>query len=605
MCYFRLIPKTKLLLKSLTVFFLIFLLVSPPKANCQGAKPDDRYWAKKLSDQEDKHNENFHLLRSVLEQLDSTASFNLLEQIDNASGSKNPYFIARYNCLKAKTLVRFNPPDPYYASNYSSVMKQAATQLLEEAMHQAYVTDDDYLTAFVSYQYGFYMKAFEYSSKAVMYLMYNIELCEKNQVQVHPDRYFSLGELLWKIREYKKCIEYTKKGISLVKPNSGDDQNLKMMGYNTLGLAYHRMADYDSAKYYYQEALSLASKITHTTFGEIWNGIIAANMAQIDFKFGNYKNALSAFGKDYHTNKKYEYYGDAANSLQWAAKTNLALKNETIALNQIKESILLLQKLPTAYTYRMNAYETASQIFKALDNSDSALYYSGKYSFLKDSLDRVFYQSSIDIAQLRLANEQYRYKTQNLERRKNDQIQKRNLIIGAIIFSSTLLLIIINGQRRKSKYQRDLEHSEKVRIEGEMAAARTQMEMFRKSIIEKSSVIERLQSQVKNKERTQQEQDLIASLANQTILTDEDWTKFKVVFEKIHPGIFSKIMGQFDGITQAELRMGALILLHLTTKQIAAVLGISPNSVIKTKQRLRQRFGLESAQEIEGFIATL
>jgi len=39
--------------------------------------------------------------------------------------------------------------------------------------------------------------------------------------------------------------------------------------------------------------------------------------------------------------------------------------------------------------------------------------------------------------------------------------------------------------------------------------------------------------------------------------------------------------------------MAALTRLQLNTKQMADVLGISPNSVIKTKQRLRQRFNLD------------
>jgi DNA-binding CsgD family transcriptional regulator len=51
--------------------------------------------------------------------------------------------------------------------------------------------------------------------------------------------------------------------------------------------------------------------------------------------------------------------------------------------------------------------------------------------------------------------------------------------------------------------------------------------------------------------------------------------------------------------------MAALTLLHLTTKQMAAVLGISPNSVIKAKQRMRQRFNLQNDHEVESFIVSL
>ena len=62
---------------------------------------------------------------------------------------------------------------------------------------------------------------------------------------------------------------------------------------------------------------------------------------------------------------------------------------------------------------------------------------------------------------------------------------------------------------------------------------------------------------------------------------------------------------QASDVTLAEQRMAALTRLHLTTKQMAAVLGISPNSVIKAKQRLRQRFNLETDLDVEAFLDTL
>lgn len=605
MCYFRLILKTKLILKSLTVFLLIFFVAYQPAAHCQETNLDPKEWAKKLADPADFKNDAYYSIGILMVKMDSITVFNFLDKLRSESDQKSAYFLARYKCLKAKNLLNFNPPNPGFSSNYKEDIKKEVARLLEEAMYHSYITDDDYLTAFVSYIYGDAMKAFDYTGKAVMYLMYSAELYEKVQLTGQFGNYFALGELLWKIREYEKCIQYTKTAMSVLTPDFAAKKKFEMMCNNTIGLAYHRMGQFDSANYFYQEGLKLASELEDQVSGKVWKGIISGNMAQIDYVNQKYTTALPSFEMDYNTNKEYGYYGDAANSLQWAAKTNLALGNKEIALQQIRESFQLLEKWPTAHNYRQNAYQTAAEIFKSLHNTDSTLYYSGKYNFLHDSLERVIYLSSLDISQLRLRNEKNRYDIQNLERRKNGQIQKRNFIIIGIVLSSAIILLLINRQRQRSKYQRDLEHSEKVRLESEMEAAKMQMSMFTNSIVEKSGMIEKLQSQVKDKEQTHQEQQLIADLANQTILTDDDWTKFKIVFEKIHPGLFNKIITQFDDITQAELRMGALILLHLNTKQMATVLGISPNSVIKTKQRLRQRFGLESAAEIQEFIASL
>jgi DNA-binding CsgD family transcriptional regulator len=129
--------------------------------------------------------------------------------------------------------------------------------------------------------------------------------------------------------------------------------------------------------------------------------------------------------------------------------------------------------------------------------------------------------------------------------------------------------------------------------------------MFTKSIIEKTSLIEKLESQMKNKYMSEERQQLIEEISGQSILTEDDWLKFKTLFEKLYPDFFNQINKQVKNITQAEQRLAALTLLHLTTKQMAAVLGISPNSVIKAKQRLRQRFEFQTDQQVEEFMESI
>jgi DNA-binding CsgD family transcriptional regulator len=170
----------------------------------------------------------------------------------------------------------------------------------------------------------------------------------------------------------------------------------------------------------------------------------------------------------------------------------------------------------------------------------------------------------------------------------------------------------VNRQRLKEKIKTEkaeqeklLMEQEKLLMEQEISSAKEQMRMFTDHIIEKTNLIEKLELQVKNKEVSSEQHLMILELSQQTILTEEDWLKFKTLFEKIYPGFFTKLKEQVSDITLAEQRMAALTRLHLTTKQMAAVLGISPNSVIKAKQRLRQRFNFQTDFHVEEFLARL
>ena len=58
-------------------------------------------------------------------------------------------------------------------------------------------------------------------------------------------------------------------------------------------------------------------------------------------------------------------------------------------------------------------------------------------------------------------------------------------------------------------------------------------------------------------------------------------------------------------ITEAECRIAALIRLHLNTKQMAAMLGISTDSVYKIKQRLRKQLPLNNDVTIETYLTKI
>jgi tetratricopeptide (TPR) repeat protein/DNA-binding CsgD family transcriptional regulator len=600
--------KKQRILKTLTAFIFTILFIHGT-AVCQYADLNPKELAKKLSDPTDQKNETAISIYNSLSRLDSVKSFDFLDKLGKRSSTTNHYFLARYNCLRAEVTRIFTPSDPVSTSFKKDSIKRKITTLLDEAMRQAYIVDDDHLAAYVSSVYGSIMGNLGNTEKALMYLMYGAELYDKVHLHGEMATYLILGETLWKVREYEKSIYYTKIAIVLITDShKGSPESRKfsiVMCNNTVGLAFHRMGFYDSAFFYYEKSIKLSSELSDRRAGKVWHCIVSGNMAQIDFAQGKYSLALPLFVTDYQSSKENAFYDDAGNSLQWAAKTNLALGNKAEALQQIRESFTLLKKWPNPANYFQNAYLTASHIFKALGNDDSAYYYSGKYNMLHDSLEKSIYQSSISVSQLRLNNEKDRYNIQQLEQEKTDQLQKRNYIIALILLVAAIVLLLINRQRQKLKHKVQMDLAEKIKIQGEMESARTQLKMFTQNIVEKSNFIEKLESQISNKMATSEEKELIEDLSHQTILTEEDWLNFKMLFEKMHPDFFSKINKQVDNITQAEQRMAALTLLHLTTKQMAAVLGISPNSVIKARQRLRQRLNLQTDQQAEEFINKL
>ena len=587
------------------VLFSFFAVISSAAVAQTVALPVNE-WAKKLADPSDKKNEVVIKLNSLLIQFDSASAFNFLTQLRKQPDANGNYFLARYYCVQVSVQLYFNHLSPVSASFKKEQIKLEIKKLLSKAMQIAYETNDDYLTAMVSGKYGNYMYVLEETDLAVMYMMYSAELYDKINLAAPFGNYVILGEMLWRVREYEKSIKYSEKAINVLNTsNSEFKDSYTMTCNNTIALAYHRRGQYDSAFVYYRKALEVEKKINNL----LWKGIISGNMAQIYFAQENYTAALPLFDLDYNISKEKEIYDNAANSLQWAAKTNLALGDRVIALKQVREAFGLLQKLPSP-NYLQNAYNTASEIFKSMGNNDSAYYYAGKYTKLHDSLERTIYQSSISISKLRLNEEKNRYGIGKLQREKEEMVQQRNFIIAGILFLAVIALLLINRQRIKVKYQQELTRQENLRIQQEnlriqqeMESATVQLKMFTENIIEKTNLVEKLEQQLNIKTMSKEEQQLISQLSQQTILTEENWDKFKFLFEKIFPLFFQRLKNAATDITVAEQRMAALTRLQLTTRQMASMLGISVDSVHKTRQRLRKRFNLGADAYLEEYIA--
>ena len=583
--------------------FIIAFILSNQFLPAQTADLDPGKWAVELSKKDRNTYDSLFSLAVRLEKVDSIKAFQFLDELAEKGRSKGDHFQALFNCLKAR-IIYFKSYWEFYRNRPTSVnldlIKQQLMRLYSSAIDIAYREEDDMLVAYVSYSYGSVIILFGEVGLSVMYAKNGIDLFEKLAYEVLPAQYQFLAELLYRVREYNESIRYGKKAIIAWQNSPNEFKPFTVSSMNTVALGYHRQQVYDSALIFYNRALDLAKQIKDT----VWTGIVSGNIGQIFYAQGKYDTAYALLKGDYNASKAKGLFDNAGNSLQWAARTNLALGNKATALAEVREAFQLLKQWPDA-NYLRNAYYTSTQIFREMGNYDSAFYYNNLYSKINDSLEKVVATSSLAISKAKLNDETSRYNIQNLNKEKRSQLLLRNIIIAAIVVLSFVVVLTVNRQRLKEKLKTEKAEQEKLRMEQEVASAKEQLKMFTENLVEKTNLIEKLESQAKGKQATSEQQAIISELSRQTILTEDDWNKFRSLFEKIYPGFFVNLQEKVSDITIAELRMAALTRLHLSTNQIASILGISVNSVYKTKQRLRQRLDIDPETDIEEAVAKM
>ena len=591
------------------ILYLIVFLQTSIITSAQrklGLEPDN--WATLLSKGPLNEVNSLGSLTNLLVEADSLRAFRFLDSLEASDNAKGYDFRISFCMVKADFLYKkFAGYDKYKdrRSNELQPIKEQMMKLYVEALDAAYHTEVDLTIGWVSFYSARRMRTFGETGWAVMYEKSGVDLFEKVGYPIEPPVYTELAELLYQVREYDECIIYAKKGISAWK-TAGYEQGYKdaykykIKALNTIGLTFYQKNQHDSADAYYQQALQLAKENKDT----LLIGMVLGNIGRIIYPQNKFDSAWLLFKTDYQNSMADSIYDNAANASAWAARADLARGNKAAALGEARESFRLLRLWPRG-TYLRDTYYTLMQVFRAMNNYDSAFYYNDRYTALNDSLEKEVATSSLAISKARLNDEVSRFNIEKLNKEKRTQIVIRNFIIAGIVLLSFLVLLILNRNRLKTKMKMQGIEKEKKLMEQEVASAQTQLKMFTENIIEKTNLVEKLEQELKGKEASAGHQAIITELSQQTILTEDDWLKFKTLFEKTHPGFFTKLKEQANDITFAEQRMAALTRLHLTTKQMAAVLGISSNSVIKAKQRLRQRFNFETDFQVEEFLTKL
>jgi tetratricopeptide (TPR) repeat protein len=582
-----------LLFKTPYLLFILFVLLQTNSAVfAQNKSLPLNEWVKSLDADDDTLNKSFNEIVNILQRTDTAIVFRTLNELEKKGASARPYFQVRIKHLRATMLWKIR----------DKAAKDSIKQLMKSALQLAYAINDEYLIATVSWWYGETMFFCNQIELSTMYCLNAVEILDKKGITAESHQYQFLGELFYLTRDLDKGIYYIRRSIKNEKDTSRDARINTMSRWNTIGLCWQKIGNYDSAFHYYDVAMQMANALNY----EVWKGIISGNKGYSYFLQKKYDIAKPLLEFDYRTSKQHGEIANAAHALHLIARINLIQGKKDSALLQVKEALRMLQQQPQPMPHFLrDVFYATADVYRVLGNSDSFYHYSQLYNNLHDSIERSVANSRLEIARLRLDNQSNVTEIRELQKEKDAKTQERNYIIAAIVFAAIVGLLILNRQRLKSRFQRQLADQQKVAAEKELTAAKEQLDMFTQSIIEKTSVIEQLEQQVATKPFTDEQQQLASELSRQTILTEEDWEKFKTLFEKIYPGFFLKLKEMVPDITVAEKRMAALIRLHLNTKQMASMLGISTDSVYKNRQRLRKRLQLDDELATETYLTKI
>ncbi len=430
------------------------------------------------------------------------------------------------------------------------------------------------------------------TSQSFVYLFQALHMYEQlNNVAGKARVYGSIGHVYEKSQMYDSALWYQKKALdfSIIQSDTSDLAEI----HDNLGSIYEDLGKYDDAHKHFQIALYLNEAVGNSAAAII----NINNVGDIYRKKRQFESAL--------------IYTRRALKMSESAGLKYQIKSACRDLSKIYDDLHLYD---SAFYYLSRSYEITDEIFTERIASEIART-QGLYE---------------------LEQKQQRITLLEKERRFN-----RSLMILSTIAASFILVLgglILYQQRSKNNKTRKLltaeaqlaktalentklnEQKLKTELENKyLKEEQLQQELELKSksltksalhMIQKNEFLHELRTKLKDIKKGDEETQkkkikrLIKSI-DYNFNIDDDWQEFEQVFQQVHSDFFVKLNQMYPDLSPSEVRLCAMIRLNLHSKDMAAIMGISNDSLRIARYRLRKKLGLSKGANLYAFIVNI
>ncbi len=408
-----------------------------------------------------------------------------------------------------------------------------------------------------------FRNAISFNEKALaIYRLYN-------DVHYEASVLNDLGIMYMKLFEEQKAIDYYNKSIERNK--IANVKSLEAATYGNIGAAYIQLKDYTEAIKYLNKSINLSKTINANR-----------RIAIVEVKLANaYLEMKQPIKTIKHANNAKKY----------------TIKNENINIEASAEKYLSLAN-------------------EALGNFEKSLTYHKKFKLLNDSI--VNKEKIIKIEELRakfdlkakeseIALQEKEIKNLNIQA-KNDRLTKTLYGIGMFSFFTISGLFYFGFKQRIKRNKIEREKQEEI-YKQEIEFKKKELTSQTLHLVQKNTFIQELRE---NLEKIKNSPDLfkvefrrLVMLLKKESAEDKDWEVFKSYFSEVHNNFDLKLKNIYANITEKEIRLASFLRMNLSTKEIASMLNVLPDSILKSKYRLKKKLNLEKNVDLNAFLNNL
>ncbi|MBX2846254.1 MAG: tetratricopeptide repeat protein [Saprospiraceae bacterium] len=468
----------------------------------------------------------------------------------------------------------------------------AALHITEDNIERAATVDSMYWGTMYDFK-GQVLTSMGKNKLALQALYKSIEILEGTGKKIRiADAYAHLADAESALENYDEAITFYKKALPIYEKYN--DKFYQSAIWGALGNAYNEKNDLELADAALEKAVELSEEIKQSIIQANalrTQGIVARKKKQYTTSSALLEKALAIQQKD-------DLKADAVSTQIELARTFVEQNKPDDALPILDSVIEVSQQedyklsLKTAYEIRAQAYERLNRHQAASEDHKAFI---AVQNILLEENKRAEIEEQRALFDLEQKEKQITFQENEIqlleEREKVSRLQK--FLLGLGILLTTFILgssVYLARQRNKQSKM------EKEKALLELESKQRELTTHALHVAQKNELLTTLKEQI-NGMASRPEISGILRQIDQTLESDDDWERFRNYFESVHKDFAKNVKARFTDITQNELRLMALIKMNLSTKEMANILNVTPDSVKKARYRLRKKMGISYEEQ--------
>ena len=420
----------------------------------------------------------------------------------------------------------------------------------------------------------------------------------------------ALGSSYHYANDYIRALEYKKKALAAYE--AINDMPMVGVMLNNIGNGISVMGDEKGAVPYFKRSLNISEEFENNNMVAITSFCLGRSYVRL----GSPQKGIPYFEKSLDISRnitrapKTEMWAlnglaNAYNGLKEPQKA-IPLLNRTI---KISDSINRKADKAVAYDYRSTSYELIGQLDKSLRDARRFKIVSDSISEIErvDEIERLTIVFETEKKEAEIALQEEEINTLN-EKARADKL-KKGLYTGGLAATLSLLGLSIFGFRQRIKKNRIEREKQEEIYQQEIEHKKKELTSQTLHLVQKNTFIQELKENLENlkssPEKFKTEFRRIVMLLKKENASDKDWEVFKTYFADVHNDFDQKLKTLYADISEKEIRLAAFLRMNLTTKEIAVTLNVLPDSILKSKYRLKKKLNLEKETDLTSFLNTI